>query len=298
MVGDEVSELISDSQSLTQVAGGCKFTEGPAADSNGHLFFSDSPNNRIMVLKPEGQAEVWREPSGRANGMNFDPEGRLVACCAQGEGGRQAVVRFDPDQRVVVIADEYDCKPLNSPNDLCFDPEGLIYFTDPRYGDRSDCQQDLMAVYRVESDGALTRVINDVETPNGILMTPDGNTIYLVDNNPEDRGARTLLSYGRTSDDEWLRKDEIFDFAPGRGGDGMVLDVLGNVYLTAGDGESGGIYVFAPSGQHIDFVHTPEPPTNCTFGGPDLKTLYITATSSVYSITCNQPGFLAYPRIP
>ena len=153
-----------------------------------------------------------------------------------------------------------------------------------------------MGVYRIETDGSLTRVIDDAETPNGILMTPDGSTIYLVDNNPEDWGARTLLSYGLSPEGEWLRKAEVYDFSPGRGGDGMVLDVHGNVYLTAGDGESGGVYVFSGTGEHLDFVRTPEAPTNCTFGGPDFTTLYITALTSVYSIECSAPGFLAYPR--
>jgi gluconolactonase len=281
---------------LARVVEGCKFTEGPAADDQGNLFFSDCPNNRIMVLRPSGETEVWREPSGRANGMNFDPNGRLVACCAQGEGGLRSVVRFDGDSEQVVLASEYEGKPLNSPNDLCFDPEGRIYFTDPRYGDRTDCVQDRMAVYRIEAAGHITRVIDDVETPNGILMTPDGKTIYLIDNNPEDRGARTLLVYGLTDEGDWLRKAEVYDFSPGRGGDGMVLDVRGNVYVTAGEGGSGGVYVFAPSGEHLAFIRTPESPTNCTFGGPDFKTLYITAMTSVYAVECNEAGAVAFPQ--
>lgn len=291
------SEMDSEDFVLERVAQDCRFTEGPAADDRGNLYFSDCPNNRIMVLRANGESEVWRSPSGRANGMNFDPDGRLVACCAQGEGGLRSVVRFSEDgSDYEVLADTYEGKPLNSPNDLCFDPHGQIYFTDPRYGDRSDCEQDRMAVYRIEHGGELTRVIDDVETPNGILMTPDGRTIYLVDNNPEDWGARTLLSYGLTDEGEWLRKAEVYDFSPGRGADGMVLDRLGNLYVTAGEGESGGVYVFSASGEHLDFINTPEPPTNCTFGGPDLKTLYITATTSVYAIECSEAGYLAFPQ--
>ena len=285
-----------DDIDLRRVAEGCSFTEGPAADADGNLFFSDCPNNRVMVLRPNGETEVWREPSGRANGMNFDPEGRLIACCAQGAGGLRSVIRFDPVEGYEVLASAFEGKALNSPNDLCFDPEGRIYFTDPRYGDRTDCEQDCMGVYRIETDGHLTRIISDAETPNGVLITPDGRTIYLVDNNPEDAGARTLLVYGWSDEGEWLRKAEVYDFAPGRGGDGMVLDVLGNVYVTAGDGASGGVYVFAPSGEHLDFIHTPEAPTNCTFGGTDLKTLYITAMTSVYAIECSEAGSLAFPH--
>jgi sugar lactone lactonase YvrE len=289
---------LDDDVDIEKVAEGCRFTEGPAADADGNLFFSDSPNNRIMVLRSNGKTEVWKQPCGRANGMNFDADGRLVTCCAQGDGGAREVQRYEHDGSVTVLASQYEGKRLNSPNDLCFDPQGRIYFTDPRYGDRSDLEQDVMGVYRIENDGQLTRVIDDVETPNGILMTPDGRTIYLVDNNPDEGGARTLLTYGYdVGTDTWLRKAELYDFAPGRGGDGMVLDMEGNVYLTAGVGELGGVYVFSAQGQQYSFLPTPETPTNCTFGGPDLSTLYITASTSVYAVECQVPGCLAFPRL-
>ena len=283
---------------LRRVVSGCTFTEGPAADDRGNLFFSDCPNSQILVLREDGRKEVWRAPSGRANGMNFDPRGRLVTCCAQGDGGRRSVIRFEPDGSETVLASTYDGKILNSPNDLCFDTDARIYFTDPRYGDCDDCEQDVMAVYRIEHDGSLTRVIADVETPNGILMTPDGSTLLLVDNNPDEGGARTLLSYGMDGEGNWLLKAEIYDFAPGRGGDGMVLDTDGNVYVTAGSEESGGVYVFTPEGEHLAFLPVPEAPTNCTFGGDGLKTLYITAMTSVYAIENTIPGALAFPVPP
>lgn len=287
---------LEDDVDIHKVAGDCRFTEGPAADAEGNLFFSDSPNDRIMVLRPNGKVEIWKTPCGRANGMNFDQEGRLVTCCAQGEGGAREVQRYERDGSVTVLASHYNGNRLNSPNDLCFDPMGRIYFTDPRYGDQTDLEQDTMAVYRVEEDGQVVRVIEDVETPNGILMTPDGKTIYLVDNNPDKDGARTLLAYGYDGDeDSWLRKAEFYDFAPGRGGDGMVLDVEGNIYLTAGTGDLGGVYVFSSEGKQLSFLKTPETPTNCTFGGPDLTTLYITASTSVYAVDCHLPGCLAFP---
>jgi gluconolactonase len=230
--------------------------------------------------------------------MNFDPQGRLVTCCAQGEGGRRAVIRFESDGSETVLASGYDGKPLNSPNDLCFDPAGRIYFTDPRYGDREDCEQDSMAVYRIEQNGGLTRVIADAETPNGILMTPDGRTLLLVDNNPDDWGARKLLFYEMDEGGDWTVKAEIYDFAPGRGGDGMVMDTDGNIYVTAGSDESGGVYVFSSEGQHLAFLPVPETPTNCTFGGDGLKTLYITAMTSVYAMENTIPGALAFPSPP
>ena len=126
-------------------------------------------------------------------------------------------------------------------------------------------------------------------------MTPDDSTLLLVDNNPDDGGARTLLSYGMDGEGNWLPKAEIYDFAPGRGGDGMVLDTDGNVYVTAGSEESGGVYVFTPEGEHLAFLPVPEAPTNCTFGGDGLKTLYITAMTSVYAIENTIPGALPFP---
>ena len=281
---------------VKKVAGGCKFTEGPAADGEGNLLFSDGPDNRIMLLRPNGDLEVWREPSGRANGMNFDSEGRLVTRCAQGEGGERAVRRYEPDGSVTVLASRYEGKKLNSPNDLCFDAEGRIYFTDPRYGDPDGVEQELMGVYRIEKDGSLIQVIDDAQVPNGILMSPDGRNLYLVDNNPKAGGNRTLLVYALV-EGSWVHKGEIYDFSPGRGADGMVLDADGNIYVTAGSDDQAGVYVFTPEGEQVIFLPTPENPTNCTFGGPELMTLYITAMTSVYSIECRVPGHLAFPKV-
>ena len=275
----------------------CAFAEGGAADADGNLFFSDCPNNRIMVYRPStGQTSVWREPSGRANGMGFDHQGRLVVCCDGKDGGAQAVQRYEPDGTVTTLASHYNGKPLNAPNDLCFDNEGRIYFTDPRYGYKDDLEQDCMAVYRIEHDGRLTRVIDDAETPNGILITPDNRTIYLVDHNPETGGARTLLAYNVDDDGNCQRRSTLADFGDGYGGDGMTLDVEGNIYLTVGDGDEAGVHIFTSTGDEIGFIPTGEIAGNCTFGGPDLRMLYIAASSSLYAIELAIPGQLPYPR--
>lgn len=289
------SPIPSDAK-LEQLYRGCAFAEGPAADAAGDVYFSDCPNNRILVYRAAGgKTEIWREPSGRANGMNFDAQGRLVVCCDGKDGGARAVQRYELDGTVATLASHYDGKLLNAPNDLCFDNEGRIYFTDPRYGYKDDLEQDCMAVYRIEQDGALTRVISDMETPNGILMTPDNQTIYLVDHNPEPGGARTLVAYGLTADGQWQRRHVLHDFGAGYGGDGMVLDVEGNIYLTAGADDEAGIYIFAPDGAQLGFIPTGEIAGNCTFGGPDLRTLYIAASSSLYAIKLAIPGYVVYP---
>lgn len=284
---------------LQRLYQGCAFAEGPVADAAGNVYFSDCPNNRIMVYRPAtGQTTVWQEPSLRANGMNFDAQGRLVVCCDGKEDGARAVRRYEADGSITTLASHYQGKKLNAPNDLCFDQEGRIYFTDPRYGYKDDLEQECMAVYRIEHDGTLTRVITDAETPNGILITPDNRTIYLVDHNPAPGGARTLLAYDVDAEGRWQRRGVICDFGAGYGGDGMALDIAGNIYLTAGKDELAGIHIFAPSGENIGFIPTGEIPGNCTFGGPDLSTLYIAASTSLYAIKLKIPGYLVYPPLP
>ncbi|MBV7329579.1 SMP-30/gluconolactonase/LRE family protein [Chloroflexi bacterium TSY] len=287
---------VPENAKLERLFDGCAFAEGGAADAEGNLFFSDCPNNRIMVYRPmTGTIEVWKEPSGRANGMNFDPNGRLVVCCDGKDGGARAVQRYEPNGAITTLASHYGGKKLNAPNDLCFDQQGRIYFTDPRYGYQDDLEQDCMAVYRIELDGTLTRVIDDMETPNGILITPDNRTLYLVDHNPEPGGARTLVTYSSDDGESWSCQGVLTDFGEGYGGDGMVLDVEGNIYLTAGENELAGVHIFAPDGEKLGLIQTGETPGNCTFGGPDLRTLYIAASSSLYAIQLAIPGQLAYP---
>lgn len=276
---------------LERLFDGATFAEGPAADAEGNVYFSDCPENRIFVYRPaSGVTEVWKEPSERANGMNFDAQGRLVVCCDGKDGGARAVRRYEPDGTITTLASHYNGKKLNAPNDLCFDKQGRIYFTDPRYGYKHDLEQDCMAVYRIELDGTLTRVIDDMQTPNGILITPDNRTLYLVDHNPDPGGARTLVSYVLGEDGVWRQDATLADFGDGYGGDGMVLDVEGNIYLTAGSGDKAGIYIIAPDGAQLGFIATGEIPGNCTFGGPDLRDLYIAASTSLYRIRLNIPG--------
>jgi gluconolactonase len=292
------SDLIPVGAVLEKIFEGCAFAEGGAADAEGNLFFSDCPNNRIMVYRPAtGQTEVWEEPSLRANGMNFDPQGRLVVCCDGKDGGARAVRRYEPDGTITTLASHFNGKKLNAPNDLCFDREGRIYFTDPRYGYKDDLEQDCMAVYRIESNGSLTRVIDDMQSPNGILISADNRSLYLVDHNLDPDGARTLVRYDLNDSGDWKFHSVLYDFAPGYGGDGMVLDIQGNIYLCAGEGEKAGIYIISPHGALLGFIPVPEITGNCTFGGPDLRTLYIAASSSLYRITLAVPGQLAYPKL-
>jgi gluconolactonase len=288
------------------------FLEGPAADSDGHVYFSDIRNNRILRLSPDGTLSVFREDSGRTNGNVFDIAGRLVSCegAEFGAGGRRRVVRTDMRSgQVSVLSERYDGKRHNSPNDAVVDSKGRIYFTDPRYGDRSDMEMDVEGVYRVELDGTVTRVLAQpaIGRPNGIAITPDDRTLYVIDAHPVPGGNRKVWAFSIDSDGTLTKQREIYDFAPGRGGDGMELDQQGNLYVCAGiinprgphetDQNPPGVYVITPQGNLLGRIPIPEDLiTNCCFGGPDWKTLYVTAGKTLYSVRVTIAGYHAYPH--
>lgn len=296
MAAERGAGLLPEGAKLEKVAGECKFSEGPAMDAEGNLFFSDNPNDRIMVYTPSGESRVWKQPARSANGMMFDGQGRLITCNAQNAPGGRSVTRYEKDGTVNVLAERYNGKRLNSPNDLCIDRRGRIYFTDPRYGTMDGMEQEKQAVYRLDPDGKLTRVVDDVLVPNGILISPDNKSLYVADNSPDMSKPHPLVAYDIHPDDRVTRRKVLHDFGPARGIDGMVIDTAGNIWATAGEGEKTGVYLFAPDGRQLGFIRTPETATNCTFGGRDLKTLYVTAGTSLYRIRTNATGFLTYPR--
>lgn len=282
------------------------FTEGPAC-WEGHVYFSDVSSNRILRVRfgssgtSTVKAQIFREPTGRANGLEFDAQGRLLACEGGGAGGNRRVTRTEASGSITVLAERYMGKRLNSPNDLAVDAQGRIYFTDPRYGDRSGLELDREAVYRIDPSGALTRVINDVQRPNGIAISPDQGTLYVVDNNPEKGGARKVYAYALGKDRSVGSRRLVHDFGTGRGGDGMCLDNRGSLYVSAGLNGSfseaqdasvkAGIHIFSPKGKPLGFIPLPEDSvTNCTFGDSDLKTLYITAGTGLWRIRLNSQG--------
>jgi dipeptidyl aminopeptidase/acylaminoacyl peptidase len=294
-------DIIPKDAKLEKVATGCKFTEGPAADADGNLFFTDGPRGYVMVLRPDGKLEVWDKKSQDANGMRFDAKGRLVACC--GEDGARAVLRYEKDGKKTVLADKYNDKRLTAPNDLTIDRQGRIWFTDPCYGRRPKDGQEKYAVYRIDAENGeplpnkVTRVIDDVDTPNGICIAPDQKTLYVADTAARKNGPHTLIAYDIAADGTCKRRAVLHDFKERRGIDGMVLDTRGNIYATAEEGDKTGLYVFSPEGKQLGFLRTPETATNCTFGDKDLKTLYITAGGSVYKVRLNATGYLPYPPV-
>ena len=286
----------------TQAAQATPFTEGPVY-REGHLYFTDTSNGRILRVRVDRQAalplplEISREPSGRANGLEFDAAGRLLAC----EGGGRRVTRTESSGALTVLAEKYAGKRLNSPNDLTVDAKGRIYFTDPRYGNRDGLELDKESVYRIDPSGKLVRIIADVERPNGIAVSPDQQTLYVVDNNPSRGGARKVYAYALRPDGSVGARRVLHDFGTGRGGDGMCLDSDGNAYITGGlnggfspeqdSSVKAGVYIVSPQGKALGFIPVPEDSvTNCTFGGPELKTLYITAGTALWRIDLNAQG--------
>lgn len=288
--------IVPQGATVEKVASGFRFTEGPVMDRRGKILFTDIPNNRIMIFNPsDSKTGVFREPSGRANGLQFDRQGRLYACEGNSTDGGRRVSRTEKDGKVSTLADSYNGNKLNSPNDLIIDTRGRVYFTDPRYGDRKGVEQDKESVYRIDTDGKVTRIVDDVQRPNGILISPDAKTLYVADNNGDEGGNRTLNAYDLSPAGQASNKRVLYDFAPGRGIDGMALDKAGNIYATAGARDKAGVYVITPQGKQLAFIKTPEDPTNCTFGGSDRNTLYITASQSLYRIKLNATGYMIFP---
>ena len=292
-------ELIAPGSKLEKVTGGLQFSEGPAWHPLGFLLFEDIPRNRIMKLEAGDKVGVFREPSGRANGLAFDREGRLVAAEGNSMDGGRRISRTEKDGRVVTLADRFDGKLLNSPNDLAIDAQGRIYFTDPRYGSQEGVEQDKEAVYRIDPDGKLTRIIDSVSRPNGVAISIDQKTLYVADNR-EGGAKRVLLAFDLSSDGNASKSRSLYDFGSGRGIDGMTLDSAGRIWATAGSGEKAGVHVFQMNADRtatklLTVVKTPEDPTNCTFGGPDRDLLYITTATSLYRIRTTVRGMLSPP---
>lgn len=265
--GAEKASVVAEGAKVEKLACGFKFTEGPAADAQGNIFFTDIPNNRIHKWTLDGELITFKKDSGGANGLFFDKKGNLLVC----EGDNRRLVSIGRNGRKKVLADKYDDKPLNSPNDLWPDPQGGIYFTDPRYGDRGGMEQGGEHVYYLTPDRKkLIRVIDDLVQPNGIIGTADGKTLYVAD-----YGGKKTFVYS-INEDGTLSNKKLF---ASEGSDGMAIDNEGNIYLT-----TGAVSVYNKNGEKIETIEVPEQPSNVCFGGKDKNTLFITARTSLYSV--------------
>ncbi len=248
------------------VAEGFQFTEGPIWHPEEGLLFSDIPADRIY----RGDGSVFREPSGKSNGLTLDNEGRLIAC----EHWNRRVTRTEEDGSITVLADAYEGNQFNSPNDVIVRSDGMIFFTDPPYGlEGREAELDFSGVFMVDPDSnEVTLLIDDFDRPNGLALSPDESTLYIADTSEGHIRAFDLAADG-TLDDEW-------HFCDLPGPDGMKVDVDGRVWATASDG----VRVHDSDGTLLGTIEFPHAPANCAFGGEDSRTFYVTARPGVYKI--------------
>ena len=272
---------VLESPEAERLATGFVFTEGPLWHPDGFYYFVDVRRSVFYRLRPGSPPEVVRENTGEGNGTTFDLEGRLVMC----EGGNRRVTRTGANGTVEVLVDRFEGKRFNRPNDVVCRSDGSIYFTDPGLRVPLD-QRELpyAAVYRVDPAGTLS-MLADFEYPNGLAFSPDERTLYVANT----RWAQYIHALEIAADGTMVRRRIFADMSSDEADgvpDGMKVDVEGRVYCTG----PGGTWVFSPDGAHLGIIRTPEIPANVAFGGPDLRTLFLTARTSVYSLRVKVPG--------
>ena len=275
-------KTIVESGDPEQLATNFQFTEGPIWLPDNSLLFSDIPANRIYRWTADNGIDVWREPTGNSNGLTLDREGRLIAC----EHTGRRVSRTKADGSIVTLADHYQGKRLNSPNDVVVKSDGTIYFTDPPYGiEPQEREQSCNGLYRILIDGTMELLVDDFDRPNGLAFSPDESVLY-VDDSPR----RHVRAFDVEIDGQ-LTNSRIFadmDHPQPGSPDGMKIDEAGHLFVTGATG----IWVFEPDGTHLGVIVTPERPANCAWGDVDRQSLYITARTSLYRIRVKIPGHL------
>jgi gluconolactonase len=261
---------------IDKVAAGYTFVEGPAWSPAGYLIFSDVPENRLLQLIPGRLASVYHEASNGASGNRFDAQGRLYTC----ETHSRRVTRTDKKGKMEVVAERWQGKRLNAPNDIVVRKEGDVYFTDPAFGNQQDTRElDFYGVYHLTRKGELEVIAKPQGRPNGIALAPDGRTLYVGNSDERNVRAYDLDKNGAASNERTLISG--IKGVP----DGICVDENGNLYIAANR-----IDVFTPEGKPLGDVVVDETPSNCAFGDPDLASLYVTARTSVYRVRLNVKG--------
>jgi len=270
--------VIAPGAKLQKLAGDFLFTEGPTCNRNGDVFFTDQPNNRILEWSADGKLSTFLQPAGRANGMMFDAQGNLIACADE----HNELWAIAPDKSVTVLVKDFQGKYLNGPNDVWIAPDGAMYLTDPfyrrRWWDHNTMALTNQSVYRLSPDRKnLARVTDDLRQPNGITGTPDGKTLFVADIQ-----ADRTWRYGIQPDGSLTNKTLFC----AKGSDGMTIDEDGDIYITGQ-----GVTIFDKTGRQLEHIDVPESWTaNVSFGGRDHKTLFITASKSLYAMRMNVKG--------
>jgi gluconolactonase len=278
-------KLINKDAKLEIVAKGFGFTEGPVWDPVGFLYVSDEEQNKIYKVSANGEkAELIA--LGDPDGSTYDQNRQLIDCASV----LRAIIRIDSTGKYSVLADRFEGKKFNSPNDVVLGPDGAIYFTDPTLDLPSGEKQELpfQGVFRLDSAGKVTLLTQELSQPNGLAFSPDGKKFYV-----DDSKQRNIRVYDFQTDGT-LANGRIFGEEPGGKGDGvpdgMKLDRSGNLYVTG----PGGIWIWSPQGEHLGTILMPEQPANLAWGGAHLDTLFVTATTSVYKLNTLSRGFVPY----
>lgn len=285
------------------------FTDGAAAGPDGCIYFSDfaqpfdSGPARVMKFNPKTmKVSVHCPDSGMGNGLMFSRDGRLIGCCASPLGGHRALVEFLPNGKVKPIVSTFQGRRFNSPNDLVIDRQGRVYFTDPKYVGPESMELDSFDVYRLDPDGSLFLATKQIDKPNGIVLSPDGKTIYIaetdngsatadLDKKPKPPGRMTLNALPVHRDGSLGEKRVLHDFGNETGVDGMTVAQSGHVFAAVRSASRYGVVAFDSDGTEKAYVQTPSLPTNCVFGRADQNsTLYVTAGGGLYRIRLNSKG--------
>lgn len=262
---------------------GLGFTEGPTQGPDGSIYFTDIPNNKIHRHSPDGKLSVWVDGSNHANGLMYDAQNdRIVACEMDG-----AVVSYAMDgSDRKVLAGEYKGNRFNACNDLVIDATGGIYFTDPTFRAPMPLPQDKVGVYYRAKDGTVSRIIDNLPQPNGVILSPNEKTLYVIPSGQADMMAYTVTEPGQIDEGRVFCKLAQPSGQQNRGGDGLTVDTKGNLYITSGLG----LQVYDKAGKLLGVIPLPEGPANVTFGGPENSTLYVTARTSLYAVPTSAQG--------
>ena len=273
------SNLIADGAKLQLISKQFKFTEGPAADKKGNVFFTDQPNDKIWEYDTNGKLSVFMDKTGRSNGLYFDKKGNLIACADE----QNQLWSISPQKKITVLVNDFEGKKLNGPNDLWIDNKGGIYITDPYY------QRDYWTRKKPDLDGEkvyylpkgkhqLVMVADDLQQPNGIIGTPDGKFLYVADIK-----ANKTYRYEIKADGTLTNRQLFAE----KGSDGMTMDNRGNIYLCGN-----GVFIFNPEGKQLSHIAVPENWTgNICFGGKNKDELFITASEGIYVLKMKVKGF-------
>ena len=315
----DVTRIVPPDAKLEKVfGGGAVLTEGCACAPDGSIYFSDitftfrskdekgiMEAGHIWRYDPAtGKTSIFRSPSGMSNGIKFDAAGNMLVAEGADFGGRRVTRTDRATGKSYIIAGLFEGRPFNAPNDITVDEQGRTYFSDPRYLGHEPIDQPVMAVYRIDVDGSIHRIITNAGKPNGVCVSPDQKTLYVVSNEngatgfdrlpdgaPTHNGRMALLAYDLAADGTAQFQQVLVDYFPQDGPDGLVVDVEGNLYVAVRDETRPGICVYSPGGEELAYIKT-EIPTNVGFGrGSESKTLYITAGKSLYRIRLNKQGY-------